>query len=203
MRTVAIALIVLLAGCASSPRTRFYTLDALVPAHHEPLGTALTLQVGAVRVPAILDRQEMVRESAPQRLQVSDRHRWGAPLAEMIRGVLAQDLLARLPGATLLPPQQLPPAHARVLVLDVLRFAASPSGRVHLDGTWSVYVGHCTQPRFSAREQLVAGRPVRTYGAQAAAMSRLLGRLAERIAHTLRTTSASFSGCGHGAQNHP
>lgn len=196
MRSVAVLLTLVLVGCASSPPTQFYTLDPLTPARPGPAGVSLVLQVAAVHIPAVLDRQEMVREREPERLQVSDRHRWGAPLAEMIRRVLAQDLLARLPGSTLLAPQELPPSTARVLVLDVLRFAAGPSGRVHLEGNWSAFAGPAAQPFLSARIELASRRPATGFRAQATAMSRLLGRLADHIAHALAAHAPPHPGRG-------
>ena len=195
MRWMTVMLILLTAGCASSPPTRYYTLAPLAASARQPAaGPSLTLQVAAVHVPALLDRQEMVRERTPERLHVSDRHRWGAPLGSMIRRVLAQDLLARLPGSVLLPPRQVPPASTRVVVLDVLYFAADPSGRVRLQGSWSVFLGNGTRPVLSAPVRLASRRPARTYAAQATAMSRLLGHLAGRIADALRSEAA---------QNHP
>lgn len=203
MRFVTVALIVLLAGCASSPPTRFYTLDPTVPAQTVRPNATLTLQVSAVHIPAVLDRQEMVRESAPERLQVSNRSRWGAPLGEMIRRVLSQDLLARLPGSTLLAPQELPPAGTRVVVLDVLHFSAGPSGRVRLQGTWSVFSGTAAHAFLSAPVQLVSAQPVHGFRAQAAAMSRLLGRLADRIAGVLAHEPATRTRPGRETQNQP
>ena len=184
MRALAIALIVLLAGCASSPPSRFYTLDP-APARVRLPAAGLTLQVAAVHIPAVLDRQEMVRESAPERLQLSDRNRWGAPLAQMMRDVLAQDLAARLTGSTLLAPEALPPAGTRVLVVDVLHFDAGPSGEVRLEGSWSQLAPGSGKPLLTQRVRLTARAQPGGYRSQAAAMSRLLGRLADRIAKTL------------------
>lgn len=191
MRSVAIALIVVLAGCASSPPTRFYTLDPIMPAGQGPVSTPLTLQVASVHLPAVLDRQEMVRESAPETLQLSDRNRWGAPLGGMMRRVLSQDLAARLPAGAVLGPDASPPAGAKVLVVDVLRFDAGPSGTVALEGSWTLFAAGSDRALLTRPIRLASSSPVRSYHDQAIAMSRLLGRLADQIAESL------------GAQNQP
>ncbi|MGH8289741.1 MAG: PqiC family protein [Steroidobacteraceae bacterium] len=185
MRPVAIALILLLAGCASSPPVRFYTLAPVAPARHPPPAARITVQIAAVHIPVVLDRQEMVRESAPETLQVSDGNRWGAPLADMIQRVLTQDLAARLLGSTVLAPQALPPAGTRVLVLDVLRFEVGPSGRAALEGSWSLFATDSGQALLIRRVSLTSRQSAGSYRGQAAAMSRLLGRLADRIAAAL------------------
>ena len=184
MRSLIVALVLLLAACASSPPTRFYTLDP-VPARVTLPASGLTLQVAAVHIPGVLDRQEMVRESSPERLQLSDRNRWGAPLAEMMRRVLAQDLAARLPGSTVLPPETVPPAGTRVLAVDVQRFDAGPSGKIRLEGSWSELAAPSGKPLLTRHVRLTAPAQAGGYRGQAKAMSLLLGRLADRIASSL------------------
>jgi len=180
-----LVLALLLASCASSPRSRFYTLDPVPPRVQRP-APGLMLQVAAVHIPEVLQRQEMVRESAPETLHLSDRNRWGAPLAGMIQRVLEQDLAARLPASTMLSPGSLPPAGTQVLVIDVLRFDAGPSGNVRFEGSWAQFAPGSGKPLLMQRVQLAAqAHPVGGSRGQAAAMSRLLGRLADRIAATL------------------
>ncbi len=187
MRSLApcLVLALLLASCASSPPSRFYTLDPVPPRVQLP-AAGLMLQVAAVHIPEVLQRQEMVRESAPETLHLSDRNRWGAPLAGMIQRVLEQDLAARLPASTVLPPGSLPPAGTHVLVVDVLRFDAGPSGTVRLEGSWAQFAPGSGEPLLPQRVQLVTrAHPAGGSRGQAAAMSRLLGRLADRIAAIL------------------
>lgn len=174
----------LLAGCATSPPSRFYTLDP-APARVRLPASGLIVQVAAVHIPAELDRQEMVRQSAPDTLRLSDRNRWGAPLARMMQRVLAQDLSARLRGSTVLAPETLPPTGTRVLVIDVLRFDAGPSGEVRFEGSWSQLAAGSGKALLTRRIRLTAHAPHDSYGGQAAAMSRVLGQLADRIARTL------------------
>ena len=74
----------------SRPPTHYYTLDA-VPATARPAAGA-PLQVVAVHIPPALDRQEMVRETAANQVDVNDQNRWSAPFDQMAQRVLTQDL---------------------------------------------------------------------------------------------------------------
>lgn len=179
----AIGFVVLLAACGSSPPTRFYTLDPVPPHASAAVPSAeLRVKLAAVHIPPALDRQEMVREQAPDQLAVSDQNRWGAPLGEMIQRVLTQDLTARLgPDRVLLPEE---PASDQVdqIVLDILQFDSGPTGSVTFDGSWSLVRSGSDKPLIDChvheRESAAPG----DYASDATAMSRILGRLADKIA---------------------
>lgn len=69
----------ILAGCGSSPPTRFYTLDAVKPRGSVPSKAAVTpVKVNAVDIPALLDRKAIVRRQAGNQLDISSQDRWGA-----------------------------------------------------------------------------------------------------------------------------
>ena len=176
---MALGLALTLAGCGSSPPTRYYTLDA-VPATARP-AAGPPLQVVAVHIPPALDRQEMVRETAANQVEVSDQNRWSAPFDQMAQRVLTQDLAARLPkGAVILPEQPAPP-NARKIVVDILQFERQASGDVTFDGSWSLLSAGAATPIASRHVHLqqAAGAD---YTAQAQAMSRILGTIADQIA---------------------
>jgi uncharacterized lipoprotein YmbA len=55
------------------PPVRFFTLDP-VPSSLQTTDTSnVSVQVGAVHVPLVLDRQQMVREGAPNSLTISNQ----------------------------------------------------------------------------------------------------------------------------------
>ncbi len=90
------------AACGHSPATQFYTLDAL-PGHGQPASPAPLLRVDQVQVPAVLDRPQLVHEYAQGQLKVDEFSHWGAPLGQLMRTTLTQDLAARLPSGNLAP----------------------------------------------------------------------------------------------------
>lgn len=183
--------LLLLAGCGHSPATRFFTLDAMPAAR--PVATAwlAPVQLDAVHIPEVLDRPELVRQIAANRLQVSEQDRWGAPLGQMMRRVLAQDLLTRLPAGSFVLPDAPKVAGVRGLVVTILQLQADAAGRLTLQASWSLVAGDLTQAAPNHDVQLTAQAPSHDAAAQAAAMSRILGELADRIATTLTSPEAA------------
>jgi uncharacterized lipoprotein YmbA len=173
-----------LPGCGHSPPTRFWTLDAVPSARAASAGPRAPVQLAAVHLPPALDRPQVVTQTGPGRLDVSDQDHWGAPLDEMMRRALAQDLLARLPEGAFIPPDSPRPAGARGLVVDVVQLQAAPD-RVVLQANWTLTGGASGEALLSRTVQLSAPAPGRDAGGQAEAISRLLGELSDRIAADL------------------
>ncbi len=150
-------------------------------------GPQITQFVRSLRETAgeILDRPELVHESGANALIIDDRDRWGAPLGEMARNVLAQDLMKRLPqSAVILPDAPAPPSAAH-LVVNVAKFDETADGRVKLDATWTLLHGNPATPILSRDVTLECKASGDDAESQAAAMSQLLGQLADSIATNL------------------
>jgi uncharacterized protein len=184
-----VALIALaLAACASSPPTQFYSLSA-VPgqsAASPPQGGPL--QVAAVHIPPILDRREIVREGAGDRLIVNGEQRWGAPFDEMVQHVLTQDLVERLPAGAVVLPGGPTPKGTGDIVVDLLQFQSDASGTVVLQGSWSLLPGGQSNPTVTRSFRYQESANAKDAGDLAGAMSRLLGRVADDIAHEVATS---------------
>ena len=174
-----------IAGCGHSSPTRFVTLDA-TPAQ-APLSTAAMapVQLSAVHIPAVLDRPEVVTQIAPNRLAIDDNDRWGAPLALMMRSTLAQDLLPRLPAGAFVFPDAPAPAGTRTLVVTVLDCNASAGGTLTLQVAWTLLSGQPARTTLTQQAALSAQLEGHDAAAQAAALSRVLGELADRIAASI------------------
>src|SRR5690242_15277088 len=131
-----------MAGCGSSPPTRFYTLDAVKPQGSVPSKAAVSpVKVNAVHIPALLDRSAIVRRQAGNQLDISSRDHWGASFGEMARGVLTQDLQSRMAPGAIIPPDAPAPPDSRGLVVDILSFVPDGSGQVVLTCDWVLLEG--------------------------------------------------------------
>lgn len=174
-----------LAACGHSPPTRYFSLDAVPPS--APLATTgmAPVQLGAVRVPATLDRPEIVAQDRAYRLALRENDRWGAPLAPMIRRALAQDLLARLPPGAFVLPGAPAPAGARGIVVTVLDLRANTDGRMTFEGSWTLTAGEAATAVMTQDISLTEPMSSADSPAIADALSRVLGRLADRIAASL------------------
>lgn len=127
-----------LSSCASSPRVEYFALEPLRGQGPAIASAPLSIQLAQVHLPPTLDRKQMVRHTGSYALEVSDQHRWSAPLDEMIRRVLSQDLLDVLPpGSVVLPEAPVPPG-TRKIVVTILEFAPDATGTIQFEGTWSL-----------------------------------------------------------------
>src|SRR5205814_1036365 len=94
MRILVAFAIVLLAACASSPPSHFYTLTG--PAAPAARGSGLSLVVGPVAIPAAVDRPEIVVTVGENEVWIDEFNRWVAPLADGIGLATAANLGAEL-----------------------------------------------------------------------------------------------------------
>jgi uncharacterized protein len=174
-----------LAACHSTPPVRFFTLDP-VPSSHQATNMArLSVQVGAVHIPLVLDRQQMVRQGAPNSLTISNQDRWGAPLADVVRDVLTRDLIERLPQGTVMLPDSAAPRGTGMIAVDILQFGSDASGTASFDGSWSLSLADSDAP-VSVRHVALSERTEQNdYAGDARAMSKLVGRLADEMAGVL------------------
>jgi len=74
--------VVLAAGCGSTPASRFYTLSA-TPASAGP-SSDLSVAVGPVTVPGVVDRPQIVVSAGPNQVRLDEFNRWASPLQSNI-----------------------------------------------------------------------------------------------------------------------
>ena len=180
-RALIVLLIMTATGCGHSPPVRYVTLNAepamapSVTAHLQPI------QLTAVHIPAELDRTEVVTQTSANQLTIHDNDRWGAPLGEMMRRTLAQDLLTRLPAGSFVLPDAPASPDTRKLVVTVLHVGADASGTLVLQASWTLLSGPSSHALLTQQVSLTSDMASNDAAAQAAALSRLLGQLADRI----------------------
>lgn len=185
-----------LAGCASSPPSRFYTLTpvAVTPAT-PPAGTAaaapaptaaLFVAVGPVTVPAVVDRPEFVVVSGANQLRLDEFNRWAAPLQDGMARVVAENLVVMLgTPRVILFPQALATDPDYRVAIEVRSFDSLPGVAAVQDAVWTIRRGkdgRTQTGRTSAREAV--DNP--SYEALAAAHSRAAGRLSQDVAAAIR-----------------
>jgi uncharacterized protein len=180
-RLIPVLTLLLLAGCASSPPTHFYTLDPVAPAAASPAMAGDPVKIDAVHVPPALDRSEIVRGESAHQLEISSQDRWAGDLGEMIRRVLTQNLAARMPSGMVIAPESPAPVNARGIVVDILTFQPQAGGEVVLDVDWTLLQGSQSNPVLRRSVRLTTTAASSAKG-EADAMSTLLAELADRMA---------------------
>jgi uncharacterized lipoprotein YmbA len=189
MRAAVLASVVLvLAGCGTSPKTSFYMLTVAPSAGPAASSLPRPVQVAAVHIPPSLDRKQMVRMTEGQSVSISETDRWSAPFGDMVRNVLSEDLEARLPKGAVILPDAPAPTQTAAIVVTLSSFAPDERGQVSLQGSWALIDPHSETPAITRQIDLQEqGGP--SAGAAAGAMSDVLGQLANDIASTLGHTS--------------
>ena len=188
-RAIAIVAMVFLAGCGSSPKTQFFTLTPMPPQEGQARAEIKApVTVAAVNVPPSLDRSELVRRTGATTVDIDSDARWTAPLGDMIRTVLSQDLAARLPQEKVILPDSPAPPNTAQIVVSIAEFGPAGTSGTTLQGSWSVMKGAAAKPVRQRNFDLDADASATGGSSQAMAMSRLLARLADDIAAALPGT---------------
>jgi uncharacterized lipoprotein YmbA len=157
---LAMLVLSLVAGCATSPASKFYTLSP-APVAEQRVEAAVELRPGVdpiviaidpVTVPELVDRSQIVTRLDANRVSIDEFARWADPLKSQIPRVLAADLEQFIPGATVSTYPQRVDDNAYRVSVDVQTFDSSTSGTVTLAVIWSV--------RSPRRGEKVSGRTV-------------------------------------------
>jgi len=191
-RCITIAAVSLLVGLATgcaSPASRFYTLSAA----NAPAATSsnLSMVVGPVSVPAVVDRPQIVVSTGPNQVRLEEFNRWASPLQNNISRVVAENLVAILgtPRVILFSQTLGMDADYRAAI-EVQRFESAPGEAATLDAVWTVSRtkdGKSQTGRTTVRE----AASDKGYDAVAAAHSRGLARLSQDIANAVRALEGS------------
>ena len=179
----------LLAGC-SSPRTNFYTLSAVAaPDTAAPAIEPVT--VGAVSLPALLDRPQLVVRTSANRVDFLESHRWAEPLKSELPRVIADDLtrLLNQSRVSAYPQNAGFDADLRVTV-DIQRLEMTAGEGAALEALWSVRrkAGGAPQNGRTVVSEPATGSG---YDALVAAQSRALAALSRDLAKALRAAAAA------------
>ena len=178
--TVAVAgMAVFLTSCQSAP-TRLFALDPIAPTSIPSSYNGPAIRVDAVHIPPALDRIEILSEIGLGEFKVSDRDQWVAPLGQLARQALTEDLIARLPPGRVIFPDLAKSTGTISVSVDLLAFSAGREG-AKLQASW-VGTSDGYQPRSYGGTMLLE-TTLRGAGsaATASALSTLLAELADRI----------------------
>lgn len=180
-----LALSLVVAGCTSAP-TRFYVLTPLQVGAAVDGVEGLTLGIDPVRLPTLLDRPHIVMRIDDNERRLAEFARWAEPLDENVTRVLAENLSALLGNEQIV---RLPSVRAvaidRRLVVDVLRFDATPGTEAVLEVRWRLYdpnTGAMLLTRHETHASPVGGDD---HGSVVSAMSEVLAEFSRGVAAAL------------------
>ena len=185
-RTLLLAPLVLTAARCASPDPAIYTLRAVPGAARS--GGPSAVKLARPGLAGYLDRPEIVRDSAASRLSLRSGERWGEPLGDMIGRVLAEDLSQRLPGSSVFTEAgSISVDPSATIELDIQRFDLDASGVVVLQAQVAVEQGRSHDPSGTRSVRLTLAPGADATSALVAAMSALVGQLADVVAGLVLT----------------
>jgi uncharacterized protein len=178
-----------LVGCAS-PKAQFYTLSAEAPREGVNRGSPVTVVIGAVSVPELVDRPQIVVRAGTNHVAIEEFARWAESLKSQIPHVVAADLsqLLNSPRVSTSPIGGDPTAVWRVR-MDVQRFEADLGDAATVDVLWSVSPPGKASPltgRTVVREPCTGVG----YDAAVAAWSRALATVSRDVAAAIRPAAS-------------
>ncbi|HTO47217.1 MAG TPA: PqiC family protein [Burkholderiales bacterium] len=186
-RAVACVALLALAACGSPPKERYYTLT---PAASAPApaagGSAISVAVGPVTLPEVIDQPQMVVQVAANQVAIYEFQRWASPLKSEIARVIAANLAQELGTARVWTYAQTTLANPDYQVLvDIQRFDSVVGEAVTIDALWSIRRATGGAPRTgrSSVRETVSGTG---FEALVAAHSRALARVSQDIAGAIR-----------------
>ena len=178
-----VALLIALCACASKPE-RLYTLHSVADTTNTPI--AVSVAVGPVAIPAIVDSPAIILSVGPSEVQADDVAHWASPLQDSIAHAVAGDLSALLGTERVtLSADTWSQAPDYRVAIEVERFESAPGEAATLDAVWTVRDSHdavAREGRTTVREATRGGG----IGELAAAHSRALAQLSADIAAAIR-----------------
>lgn len=190
MQLAAVLAAAVLAGCGSSPKANFYTLSSAAPPPQAPAATAsYRIAIGAVTVPDVIDRPQIVTRTGANQVTIDEFARWAEPLQGEIPRVIAANLSREVPGALVATfPQSASMDADCKLLIEVQRFESVPGGDATLEVLWTLRPakGASSSGRSVARE--ATGGP--GYDPLVAAHGRALAAVSRDIAAAVQAVRA-------------
>lgn len=184
MTTLCLA-VALLAGCSSSPRVTFYTLN-VATTNEAPPPSINSVAIGPVTIPDMQDRPQLVVRTSANRVDILETHRWAESPKSEIPRIIAADLgiLLKPARVSTYPQNAGQEAEYRVL-LDIQRFEMTAGEGVGLEALWSVRRSDGGVPK-TGRSKVSEPVSAAGYDALVAAQSRALAAVSRDLAQALR-----------------
>jgi uncharacterized lipoprotein YmbA len=185
--------LLMLAGCGTTPPSKFYMLESVSASAAEPelpvMQSDVHIGVGPIQFADYLDRTQIVTRTDDAEVILAETHRWVEPLKENFGRILAENLSTQLHTDKVLlhPSRNWSEIDYQVLV-NVWQFDASTQGIVTLLANWSLRGKGGAQ--LLAMKKSVFSVQVESaapYSDIVRALSETVGMLSQEIARAIQT----------------
>ncbi len=132
-------MLLMIAGCASSPATRFYVLSSIPEMPARTNERCATIGVGPIEVPHYLMRSQIVTASSENEINYAGFDQWAEPLPGNFSQVITENLskLVCTRGAYQFPWTGHEPPDYRVRI-QIIAMTGNPGEKAFIDAWWTV-----------------------------------------------------------------
>ena len=133
----------LMAGCGSSPVTRYYVLAPISNSQSnvKPEGNKddPAIGIGPIQFPKYLDRPQIVTRSSRNQIAIGDFDQWAEPLKNNFTNVITENLSVLIPKERIvIYPWSRSTAIGYQVLIEVTRFEGQLGGDSLLTARWSI-----------------------------------------------------------------
>jgi uncharacterized lipoprotein YmbA len=171
-------------GCASTPPSRFYTLNSLSTGElpENPSAPKFSVALGPVEIPDYLDRQQIVVRTSRNELTLSEFDRWAGSLSENVARVLSENLSSLMaPYQVSIVPWAWGATYDYRVSVNILKFDIMPEDNVLLNADWTLTAKNGTR-LVTKRESVTEPAQGKTYESRVSSMSGALAILSRNMA---------------------
>ena len=195
------SLAAMLAGCSSvlapiPDKSKFFLLTPIAPGQAgapaaQSASGSLILGLGPIKLPAYLDRTEVVTQVKPNRLEVSEINHWAEPLKSNFTTVLGENLSTLLGTAQIVHFPWYSTTHLDYqLVAEVQRFDSDAQGNARLIAQWTIE-NPSTKKTLDRGESDLTASGASDADRSAVALSRVLADFSRQLATAIGQVNAS------------
>ena len=181
--------VMMIAGCANSPPTKFYMLSS-PPDIGEMTGKTddgcPTVGVGPIELPQYLTRAQIATSTSENEISYAEFDQWAQPLPGNFSHVITQNLSKLVCAKAIYQFPWIMPEHPDYRVrVQVITMTGNPGGKAFLDAWWMVSGSKENKVIVSKRSSYSEPVQGQDYGALVQAYSKILASLSRDIAKAI------------------
>lgn len=184
-----IAITINITGCGSSPKVKFYTMNALdrmplVSTTYKPT----TVKLGPVSMPEMLIQPRIVSRSGSNELLLNEFNRWGGDFQNDFQRILGENISALLPTEyVILDEDRTPLSSDFQVIVNVREFSGELGGIVTLNADWIIVYQNKEKYTLAKKSVLKENTNGSGYPAYVATQSKLLAKLSQEIVDKIKS----------------
>ena len=181
------AVLLAVAGCATTPPPTFYQLEEPAGTQLSGLERGIAIGVGPVEIPEYLNRAQIVTRESANELKLAEFDRWAEPLNDNFTRVLSENLSDLCVEPVMIFPWRAPIRIDFKVELGVIRFDGKLGENITLIVLWGIFGEGGDKLVVAKRSVYVEPLKDDTYETLVMAKSRAVSKLSRDIAASINS----------------